>query len=87
MFVEPVLKALEKQSTGLEVEELGAAAPERCEVYIVPREDTWSMHEQPSGKFQIKSAEEETWTETETSTASYDKWNKKSQFLLCCTRF
>ena len=75
MFVEPVLKALEKQSTGLEVEELGAAAPERREVYIVPREDTWSMHE------------EETWTETETSTASYDKWNKKSQFLLCCTRF
>ena len=72
--MEPVLKALEKQSAGLEVEELGAVAPEGREVYIVPGKDTWSMHEQPSGKCQIKSAEEETWTETETSTASYDKW-------------
>ena len=60
MFVEPVLKALEKQPTGLEVEELGAAAPERREVHIVPRDDTWSVHEQFSGKSQIKSAEEET---------------------------
>ena len=74
VFVEPVLKALEKQSAGLEVEELGAVAPEGREVYIVPGKDTWSMHEQPSGKCQIKSAEKETWTETETSTASYDKW-------------
>ena len=73
MFVEPVLKALEKQSTGLEVEELGAVALERREVHMVPR-DTWNVHEQSSGKFQIKSAEEETWTETDTSTTSYDKW-------------
>ena len=58
----------------IEVEELGAVALERREVHIVPRDDTWSVHEQSSGKFQIKSAEEETWTETDTSTTSYDKW-------------
>ena len=74
VFVEPVLKALESQSAVFEVEELGAAAPERREVHIVPRDDTWSVHEQFSGKSQIKSAEEETWTETDMSTISYDKW-------------
>ena len=80
MFVEPVLKALEKQSASLDVEDLGAVAPERREVHIVPGEDTWSMHEQPSGKLLIKSAEEETWTETEMSTASYDKWIKEVEW-------
>ena len=61
------------------MEELGAAAPERCEVHIMPKEDTWSMHEPLSVKFQTKSAAEETWTETDMSTASYDKWIQEVQ--------
>ena len=51
MFVEPVLKALEKPLSVFEVEELGAVAPERREVHVVPADDAWSEQGQPSVKF------------------------------------
>ena len=91
MFVEPVLKALEKQSSVFEVKELGGAAPERREVHIVPKEDTLSEYKPPSVKFQTKSAAEETWTELTRQQlriiSGYRKLNEKSQFLLWCTRY
>ena len=73
MFVEPVLKALEKQSTGLEVEELRAVALERREVHIVPRAKRRLGQKLTRQQLRM--------------TSGSGKWNAMSQFLLWYTRF
>ena len=70
MFMEPILRALEGLSTVLKTVELGAAAPDRREVNVMPVNGTWIEQEQLSVTFQTKSTQEETWTETEASTIS-----------------
>ena len=77
MLVDPILEALEEPLTTPQADKLGAAAPMRHEVHVMPVDDTWSEQEQfYILTCQTKSTEEETWTETEASTTPtpYDRW-------------
>ena len=60
MFVEPILRALEGMSTVLKTVELGAAAPDRREVNLMPVNGTWIEQEQLS--------------EASTISTRYDRW-------------